>query len=407
MKKIVLCLGLNVLMLCVSGQTQAEFNYVLSQINADSLKKTVQDLQHFGNRYCNNTVDGNREVAKYLVNRLKNYGINNAKIDSFPVAMEHWLGGTIDRYMYNVVGRVFGESRLDSTLIIGAHFDAISTTENRELTAAAPGAEDNASGCAVMMEIARILHKYNLKTKYNIDFMAYDAEEIGLTGSFYDAEKRKNAEEKIVMMINNDMVSNQPDTLPWTLNFVWYDNSLHITDKAMQICEAYTVLIPHKPAENENNSTSRASDSYPYYHNGFYATFASAHTFSPYYHSVNDIADNCNFEYLKEVARMNFALLFNYAVADVFDLPTSTEDYIHSVSVFPNPTVNETKIKFYHGLQVYKIEIYDIMGRFLDSYSFPFVSNETIIDFRSFTNGVYPIRIYTQFGIVNKKIIKQ
>ena len=167
MKKLLTSFCFSSLIVCVSAQTQAEFESMLSQINADSLKKTVQDLQDFGDRYCDRTPEGNRKVAQYLVDRLKNYGIENAKIDSFPVNINHWFIGNINRYIYNVVGRIFGESELDSTIIIGAHLDAIALDidmEKEEITllSTSPGADDNASGCAIMIEMARIFHKNNI-----------------------------------------------------------------------------------------------------------------------------------------------------------------------------------------------------------------------------------------------------
>ena len=409
MKKLGLYFGLNFLIVWASAQTQAEFEDMLSQINADSLKKTVQDLQNFGNRFCDNSSGGNKNVALYLVNRLKNYGIGDAKIDSFHVQIEeHWLLGNIDRYMYNVAGRIFGESGFDSTIIIGAHLDAISLTEDRELLATSPGADDNASGVAIMIEMARIFHKNNIKPKYNIDFMAYDAEEIGLFGSFYDAEKRKNAGEKIMMMINNDMVSNQPlDSLPWKLNFVQYDNSLNFNDKAMNLCAIYTVLTPHKLPDEENEKSTKSSDSYAYYFWGFQTVYSHEHTFSPHYHSVNDVIENCNFEYMKEVGRMNFALLYHYAVGEIFDGSICCVPYLPNVQVFPNPTTNEVWVQCYSDMTVDKIEIYDITGRLLDFYDSSLISNLTMIDFRSFQSGVYVMKIYTSYGIKNKKIVKQ
>ena len=406
MKKLLLCVSLVWIMVCVSAQTQAEFENMLSQINADSMKKTVQDLQNFGNRFCDYTSEGNKNVAIYLVNRLKNYGIENAKIDSFYVSMENWLVGNIDRYMYNVVGRIFGENSTDSTFIIGAHLDAISLTEDYELLAATPGADDNASGIAVMIEMARIFHKNNLKPKYNIDFMAYDAEEIGLVGSFYDAEKRRNAGEKIIMMLNNDMVSHQPDSLPWKVNFILYDNSLDFNEKAMHLCPIYSVLTPHKLDSADNEKSIKSSDSYAYYLNGFRTVYLHEHHFSPYYHSTDDIIENYNFEYLKEVGKVNFSLLYNYAVEKIFDGVICCAFPPRPLVVFPNPTTNEVWVQCY-DMSVDKIEIYDITGRLLDSYDSSLISNPTLIDFRNFQSGVYVMKIYTSNGVVNKKIIKQ
>jgi leucyl aminopeptidase len=143
-------------------------------------------MEGFESRQCNKTIGHNKKVAQYLVNRLKTYGIENARIDSFWVSIpSHWLVGNVNQYMYNVLGTLKGTGKTDSTVIIGAHLDAIAITPNYLLTETAPGANDNATGCAIMLEMARIIYENNLQPYHNIDFMAYDAEEIGLCGSYY------------------------------------------------------------------------------------------------------------------------------------------------------------------------------------------------------------------------------
>lgn len=81
------------------------------------------------------------------------------------------------------------------TLVIGAHYDSVDT----------PGANDNASGVAVMLEAARLLSQQELKC--NVQFVAFGSEEIGMVGSTYylmklDSKTRKNT----IGLINLDMV---------------------------------------------------------------------------------------------------------------------------------------------------------------------------------------------------------
>ena len=81
------------------------------------------------------------------------------------------------------------------TLIIGAHYDSVDT----------PGANDNASGVAVMMESARILSKLDLKC--NIRFIAFGSEEIDLQGARYYVRTLTTKEwGNIIGMVNLDMV---------------------------------------------------------------------------------------------------------------------------------------------------------------------------------------------------------
>jgi acetylornithine deacetylase/succinyl-diaminopimelate desuccinylase-like protein len=73
---------------------------------------------------------------------------------------------------YNVVGTKLGTTFPNQEYIVGAHFDSVSN----------PGADDNGSGVALVLEAARILTQYD--SAYTIRFIAFDREEQGLVGSY-------------------------------------------------------------------------------------------------------------------------------------------------------------------------------------------------------------------------------
>jgi len=378
---------------------------VLHSINKDSLKSTVQDLQDFESRFCVNTVGQNKKAAQYLVDRLKAYNIEDARIDSFYITGYHGSVGDYAQYVYNVLGTLKGTDETDSTLIIGAHLDAISYDKDYLLTNTVPGADDNATGCAIMIEMARIIYKNNLKPRHNIDFMAYDAEEIGLVGAYYDAEKRKTQNENIIVMLNNDMVGNQPENESYKVTLHWYDNSLDVTEKARQALINYTKVTPFIPPA-EQNGLKKNSDSWAYYQNNFKTTFAIEYYFSPYYHSVNDLAIHLNFDFCKEIAKMNFVLLAHYS--GIYFKQDAISDYLGNskVKLFPNPTAGELIID--NGeLRVENVELYDIYGRKQKiTINSPFSILHSI-DISHLSSGIYFVRIYTEEGVINKKIIKQ
>ena len=82
------------------------------------------------------------------------------------------------------------------TLLIGGHIDSVSS---------GPGANDNASGTAVVLELARVMA--SRPTPFTLKFVGFDAEEIGLVGSnFYVSQLSDQARTSIVGMINLDMV---------------------------------------------------------------------------------------------------------------------------------------------------------------------------------------------------------
>jgi len=387
------------------AQTREEFEQMLNQINSDSLQRTVVDMQSFKNRYCG---AGNKEVAQYIVNRLQRYGVVNAAIDSFNLQLDPWFAPAFNRYMYNVKGTVAGNGQSDSTVIVGAHLDAVSFYEDTYnlVDTATSGADDNASGIAVMLEIARIMDLNNLTPRLNVSFMGYDAEEVGLYGGQVDVLRRLNANEKIALMINNDMVANQPEANEWTLTLHWYDNATDIVAKAEELCEEFSTITPYIPTGSENDER-QASDSWAYAQQNVKAIFSIEHFFSPYYHTLLDTYESCNFAYTAEVAKMNFALMFNYAFTDVMAL--DIEDFSlssTSVKLFPNPATNYVDIQLPGTLQYNReAAVYDVYGKLCKTFSL--IDGVTRIQISDLVNGIYFIRFQNEKGAyINAKFVK-
>lgn len=100
---------------------------------------------------------------------------------------------------FNVVATTLGTAYPNQEYIIGAHFDSVDN----------PGADDNASGVALVLEAARVLAPF--ESDYTIHFIAFDREEQGLHGS--EAYAFHHIDDDILGMISADMVA--------------YDNGAH------------------------------------------------------------------------------------------------------------------------------------------------------------------------------------
>ncbi|UCH78094.1 MAG: M20/M25/M40 family metallo-hydrolase [Candidatus Coatesbacteria bacterium] len=109
--------------------------------------------------------------------------------------------GDIDLCAENVVAERQGYERPDEIVIIGGHYDSISD----DPLLLAPGAEDNASGTACAMAAARAFR--NVPFKRTVRYMAFGDEERGLTGSRAYARHCAEEGQKIVAVLNADMVS--------------------------------------------------------------------------------------------------------------------------------------------------------------------------------------------------------
>lgn len=118
-------------------------------------------------------------------------------------------GNPIQIKSQNVVG--FLDNNSDKTIVIGAHYDHIGKNEYRQSLAPQlhnqihNGADDNASGVAGLLELAKRFATNDEKEKFNFIFICFSGEEIGLIGSKFFVENIVSTR-KIDMMINMDMI---------------------------------------------------------------------------------------------------------------------------------------------------------------------------------------------------------
>lgn len=143
----------------------------INKVNADSLRSTIQHLQDFKTRYSHH--DNRKEIATWLKQKFNLFGYTNnqVKLDSFQV---NW-GGVIT-WQYNVICTLEGTNAPKEEYHIGAHYDSYSIVYPDTL---APGADDNGSGVASVMEVARVMKKMNFQPESTIKFFLWAFEEGG------------------------------------------------------------------------------------------------------------------------------------------------------------------------------------------------------------------------------------
>jgi len=103
----------------------------------------------------------------------------------------------------NTIGYIEGSEHPDSFIVISAHYDHIGRMGQ---DAYFPGANDNASGTAMMLNLAKYFSKAENKPKYSIVFMNFSGEEVGILGSLYYVSHPLFSLEKIKFLVNLDMV---------------------------------------------------------------------------------------------------------------------------------------------------------------------------------------------------------
>jgi hypothetical protein len=104
----------------------------------------------------------------------------------------------------NVVGMLEGDSLSDEYLVLGAHLDHVGAQAGEVIF---PGANDNASGVATLMEVAEAMAMRDDKPARSVLFVAFSAEEQGLNGARYFVDHMPVDKEKVVTMMNFDCVA--------------------------------------------------------------------------------------------------------------------------------------------------------------------------------------------------------
>src|SRR5580692_3766137 len=198
MKRITAAIILLMALEAASAQTLIRKDPVIekmvSEVNADSLRNYIAQLVSFGTRQTlSTTTDPKKGIGAarlWVISKFKEFAQNNKNLS---VELDKWNlapdGKRIDinADMANAMAVLHGTDTADKRIfIISGHMDSrVSDPMNR--TSEAPGANDDGSGTAAVIECARIMSKYSFPA--TIIFVAVCGEEQGLFGSTHLAER--------------------------------------------------------------------------------------------------------------------------------------------------------------------------------------------------------------------------
>jgi hypothetical protein len=272
---------------------RTELAQLSQMVSADSVEAFIQSLQDMQTRYA--LADNRLEVANWIKNTFQRFGISNAHLQEFT-----WN----DTQQYNVVATIEGTMFPDEYVVVGGHHDSITYTNP---LAFAPGADDNASGVAAALETARVLVQANYQPKCSIRFVTFAAEEFGLYGSHFSAQNSVDMGENIRLMVNHDMIANNPDNLD-TVRLMPYDGNLAQSEYASMLVSEYSSL-----SANFGNLNSSSSDSFSYWSRGYPVIYFYEQDFSPVYHSNEDVVANLNPAYCAEVIKGSLVSTVSFA----------------------------------------------------------------------------------------------
>lgn len=275
---------------------------LMSQVSNANLQTTVAQLSGEQSATINGStqtitsrVQSNNDLAAdYIKERLEALPNLNVEFQNF---------NSVGK---NIIATQIGQTNPDDIYIVCAHYDSVTTY----------CADDNATGVAAVLEIARILSTQC--TDNTIIYALWDEEEIGLLGANYYAQQAAddtngNTRDNILAVINMDMIGYDGDA-PGTSGDNQFDidvrniaNSITIKDDLISILNTYTFDL-HEIVVNPGTT---ASDHSRFWNQNYSAVLVGesweTNDQTPDYHTSNDRVDDIDFQYMTELTKLVLA----------------------------------------------------------------------------------------------------
>ena len=261
-----------------------DYDSLIALVRQDSLQSYLLRLQAFSQRLTG--TDSNYAARDWIAEKFAQFGYDSVVIDPF-------IGRQLWQYLpcqsYNVLAYKVGTVFPDQQIILGGHFDAVPE---------APGADDNGSGTAATLEIARVLADYDCPM--TLIFAAWDSEESWMWGSYHYRDGAVARSDDIVLMVNPDMIGHLPNN--------------HFANLYYGAETAYAVLWASLASTycsiNGVMAGSTASDHLPFQEAGYDVIFVQEGVFSDHYHMPSDSTTYINFEYMTRMTKATLATIY-------------------------------------------------------------------------------------------------
>jgi len=367
------------------GGSRDMVSEIVGQLSEDSLKSHIQNLQDFQTRLC--ITPQFFESAFWVAAKYESYGLESVAVDTFDFT---FYGNPYQSA--NVQAELPGTLEEPGIVLITGHLDAITYTSPYEF---APGADDNASGCATVLEAARILSQYEFPN--TLRFVCFGAEELGLIGSEYYAENSYNLGENIVAVMNLDMILYGPESN--RALFVPYNSTSEFI--AGMFGEVAGTYVPELELNVMYSPGTTYSDHAPFWQNGYAALLGieAAIDDNPHYHQDSDILENYEefWPFGTECAKAALAFTAQAALTDWLGIEGTAPASV-ALTVFPNPASTILGLSL-GGEAPAGVSLFDITGRMVLSGS------GATLDVSGLAPGVYLVRAATEGGFCTARVV--
>jgi len=274
---------------------------MLEKLDADRIIKTVQALADSKTRYYQ--TEQAELAADWIMAQYVTKAAEHGRTDiSSRFHVHAWVQNS-------VITRIEGSGpRKDEIVVIGSHIDSINPSDLYGLNA--PGADDDASGTATVLEVYRALLESGFKPDRTVEFHGYSAEEVGLRGSQDVVADYVKANAPVASMMQLDMTLYQPtavNKIALVTDFVSSDLTAFLRTLVDTYCAVPWEDTKCGYACSDHASWNRA---------GYVSSFPFESKFNeinPAIHTKSDLVSKLNKDHGIEYAKLGLAYIVELA----------------------------------------------------------------------------------------------
>lgn len=364
----------------------------LELISTQNIEDEILILEGYGTRY--HTTASASQAVLDLKDKWEAMALAAGRTDVSVRIFNH-----INTNMPSVIMTIEGAESPDDYIIVGGHIDSTNPSNNND----SPGADDNASGIATIIEMSRVLFDMEFVPKKTVEFMAFAAEEIGLVGSGEIAQEYNSNGINVEAFVQFDMTN-----YAGSINDVYITtdsyNSSTLNNFLIELIGHYNSSGNHQFTYGTTACNYGCSDHYSWSQQGYNAAFPFEASFGEHNPNIHSSQDTFGFMGTADHATKFAKLGIEFIVESAKSNTLSVDDYLSNNVIM---LVKDKKLTYRLidlNDTIKDVSIYDVSGKKIVTD----LSNQSsgIISLQNLAQGFYiAVFNFNKSGYKTKKFI--